>query len=49
MGHLADAGFSVIRLRTFKEALNFVQNPNPLPDFFIVDIMMSIEDESLNS
>jgi hypothetical protein len=44
---LQDAGFEVIRLRTFSEALNFILNSRRHPDFWIVDVMMSIEDAEL--
>ncbi len=44
---LEDAGFHVIRLRTFQETLAFINCPEPLPDFWVVDVMMSIRDDSL--
>ena len=44
---LEGAGFHVIRLRTFKAALEFISNPSPAPDMWIVDVMMSVRDESL--
>lgn len=44
---LEEAGFQVIRLRSFKAALEFISNPDPSPDMWIVDVMMSLHDESL--
>jgi DNA-binding response OmpR family regulator len=43
---LEDAGFHVVRLRTFKEALDFILNPSPVPDMWLVDVMMSLGDSS---
>ena len=44
---LQDAGYGLVRLRDFKEALNFIANPVPTPDFWIIDVMMPIKDENL--
>lgn len=44
---LKDSGFEVVRLKTFKGALDYIQNTSSNPDMWIIDVMMSIEDESL--
>jgi len=44
---LIDAGFVVTRLHTFSEALDFIRNASLRPDFWIVDVMMPIEDATL--
>jgi DNA-binding NtrC family response regulator len=41
---LEGADFHVVRLRTFKEALEFILNPSPAPDMWIVDVMMPLHD-----
>ena len=44
---LRDAGYDVVRIKVFKEALDFIMNPQPKPDFWIIDVMMPIKDENL--
>lgn len=44
---LEDAGFEVLRLHTFTEALDFITSSSRRPDFWIVDLMMAIEDAAL--
>ena len=44
---LKDAGYVVIRIKSFKEALDFIMKPQPVPDFWIIDVMMPIKDENL--
>ena len=44
---LKDAGFDIVRIKDFKEALDFIMKPKPFPDFWIIDVMMPIRDENL--
>jgi DNA-binding NtrC family response regulator len=44
---LQDADFEIMRLRTFKDALEYIDAPDQKPDFWVVDVMMSIRDDSL--
>jgi CheY-like chemotaxis protein len=44
---LKDSGFEVVRLKTFKAALEYIQAPSSNPDMWIIDVMIPIGDESL--
>ena len=44
---LKDSGLEIVRLKAFKAALGYVQDPLSNPDAWIIDVMMPIEDELL--
>jgi CheY-like chemotaxis protein len=44
---LKDSGLEVVRLKTLKAALDYIQDPFLNPDMWIIDVMMPIGDESL--
>lgn len=44
---LKDAKFKVVRIKKFKDAIAFIEKPEPVPDMWVVDVMMPIGDESL--
>lgn len=37
---LRDAEFEVLRRKDFAEALAFIRDPNPMPNFWVLDVMM---------
>ncbi len=42
-----DAGFEVLRAKTFKAALDLIQSKDAAVDFWVVDLMMPVEDDTL--
>lgn len=44
---LYDSGFRVIRLKHFTKALDFIYSSTEQPDLWLIDVMMPIEDETL--
>lgn len=44
---LQDDGYQVVRIRDFREALDFISSSHDKCDCWLIDVMMPIKDESL--